>query len=120
MNENKPTLEMLFQYWNMATSEQCYDAISLLSGKARLAKEKAEEKTWVPQRLVSMSKACEILGKSSRTIRRMIAAGKLPYIQLFGPGGELSFYENDLRAFLDKHYYKVKQNCIEPHEVKAC
>ena len=43
MNENKPTLEMLFQYWNMATSEQCYDAISLLSGKARLAKEKAEE-----------------------------------------------------------------------------
>ena len=120
MYKNKITLEMLFQYWNEATSEQRHDAISLLSGKAKLAKEDSEEKTWVPQKLVSMTKACEILGKSSRTIHRMIAAGKLPYIQLFGPGGELSFYEDDLRAFLDKHYYNAKQSSIEPQEVKAC
>lgn len=53
--------------------------------------------------LVTVRDAAQRLAVSPLTIRRRIAAGKLPAVRLGGPGAPVRIRETDLQDYVDRH-----------------
>jgi excisionase family DNA binding protein len=54
-----------------------------------------------PARLLSVRETADLLSVTEKTVRRLIAAGRLPALQLGPPGSSIRIPENELRAWLE-------------------
>ena len=61
----------------------------------------------MPEKLLTSTEVCDLLGITKRTISRLVAQGDLRAMRITAsPFGELRFTEGDIKAYIRRHRVK--------------
>lgn len=61
----------------------------------------------MPEKLLTSTEVCDLLGITTRTISRLVARGDLRAMRITAsPFGELRFTEGDIKAYIRRHRVK--------------
>ena len=63
---------------------------------------------------LNTEQVAELLGISSRTVRRMARAGELPAFRV-GGRGQLRFSPTDVRRLIDRRRVRTVEGAVRPH-----